>query len=125
MQPHSLAYCGLGDDLHHQILTMDQSDSSKEVKSSSGSISVRQLNEGGASSGTSTDQEREIVARRSMDSNGSPRGSNGDLNNAFEPSSETEEQKIKQIQKLCCYAEEVDHLNDTSPVSGNPRSHNL
>ncbi|GAB4861598.1 hypothetical protein Ancab_036791 [Ancistrocladus abbreviatus] len=83
----------------------NQSDSSKEVKSSSGSISLRQLNDGGALSGGSSDEEKEIATSGSMDSNGSPSGSNGYLeeNIALKLSSETEGQKIEQNGK----AEEV------------------
>ncbi|GAB4831609.1 hypothetical protein Ancab_005621 [Ancistrocladus abbreviatus] len=95
----------------------NQSDSSKEAQDSPGSIAVGQLNEGeGGSSGSCSDEEKDAFTAGSMDANGSPSGSNSDVEriNAADPSSMTEEEKTRQSEKSCSSA--VDVIPDTGEM---------
>ncbi|GAB4844593.1 hypothetical protein Ancab_037992 [Ancistrocladus abbreviatus] len=95
----------------------NQSDSSKEVQDSPGSIAVGQLNEGeGGSSGSCSDEEKEAFTAGSMDANGSPSGSNSDVEriNAAGPSSMTEEENPRQSEKSCSSA--LDVIPDTGKM---------
>ncbi|GMH00421.1 hypothetical protein Nepgr_002260 [Nepenthes gracilis] len=94
------------------IDTANQSNSSKEVEGSSGSVSIG-LSDGECyhqdSSESSSEKEKETVTGGSLDSDGSPRGSNGHLEGStvVERSSETDGQKTNQSEKLSSSAEEV------------------